>query len=42
MDFNNPSTPPTGIDYVFVNGVIALDKGQLTHALTGQVLTRND
>ena len=42
VDFNNPSTPPTGIDYVFVNGAIALDKGQLTHALSGQVLTRND
>ena len=41
VDFNNPSTPPTGIDYVFVNGTPALEKGTLTHALTGKVLTRN-
>jgi len=42
VDFNNPSTPPTGIDYVFVNGIPALEKGALTHALTGKVLTRNN
>ena len=41
VDFNNPSTPPTGIDYVFVNGVPALEKGALTHALTGKVIRRN-
>jgi len=40
-DFANPSTPPSGIDYVFVNGVPALEKGTLTHACTGEVLTRN-
>ena len=41
VDFNNPSTPPTGIDYVFVNGVPALEQGTLTHALTGKVIRRN-
>ena len=41
-DFTKPSTPPSGIDYVFVNGVPALDKGELTRACTGKVLTRND
>ena len=40
VDYNNPSVPPTGIDYVFVNGVPALEKGRLTRACTGQVLTR--
>ena len=40
VDFNNPSQPPSGIDYVFVNGVPAMQNGKLTHACTGEVLTR--
>lgn len=40
VDFNDPSTPPVGIDYVFVNGAVALSQGELTHVLSGQVLTR--
>jgi len=41
-DFNHPTTPPTGIDYVFVNGVPALENNQLTRAGTGRILSRND
>jgi N-acyl-D-amino-acid deacylase len=41
IDFNNPSTQPEGIHYVWVNGVPALAEGKLTHALTGRVLTHN-
>ena len=41
-DFTKPSTPPSGIDYVFVNGTPALDQGVLTRACTGKVLTRNN
>lgn len=40
IDFNNPSIPPTGIRYVFVNGSVALEEGRLTHALSGEVLTK--
>lgn len=40
VDFNDPSIQPDGIRYVWVNGVPALAEGQLTHALTGQVITR--
>jgi len=40
IDYNNPSLPPKGIHYVFVNGVPALKDGQLTYAATGRVLTR--
>jgi N-acyl-D-amino-acid deacylase len=40
IDFNNPSTPPTGIRYVFVNGNVALEEGRLTHVLSGEVLTK--
>ena len=41
VDYNHPSIPPTGIDYVFVNGVPALAEGYLTHTRTGEVLTRS-
>ena len=42
IDFSNPSTPPRGIEYVFVNGVPALAESRLTHALSGRVLTREN
>jgi len=40
IDFNNPSVQPTGIRYVFVNGKAALEEGELTHVLSGEVLTK--
>ena len=40
VDFNDPSIQPGGIRYVWVGGVPALAEGRLTHALTGQVITR--
>lgn len=40
IDFNHPTLPPSGIDTVWVNGVPALEGGKLTHALTGEVITR--
>lgn len=36
--FDAPTTPPTGIDTVIVNGALALDKGQPTAARAGRVL----
>lgn len=36
--FDAPTTPPTGIDTVIVNGALALDKGQPTGARAGRVL----
>ncbi len=41
IDFNRPTLPPDGIRYVWVNGVPALAEGNLTHTLTGQVITRS-
>ena len=40
IDFNDPSVPATGMDYVFVNGVPALAEGKLTHAGSGRALRR--
>lgn len=40
IDFNNPSTQPEGIRYVFVNGAAAMEEGVLTHVLSGEVLTK--
>lgn len=36
--FEAPTTPPTGIDTVIVNGALALSKGQPTAARAGRVL----
>ncbi len=36
--FEAPTTPPTGIDTVMVNGALALSKGQPTAARAGRVL----
>jgi N-acyl-D-amino-acid deacylase len=35
-----PSRPPTGIDYVIVNGEVALEKGEPTSARAGRALRR--
>jgi N-acyl-D-amino-acid deacylase len=37
--FTDPHKYPTGIPYVFVNGVAVVDDGKLTKALPGKVLT---
>jgi N-acyl-D-aspartate/D-glutamate deacylase len=37
--FTDPHKYPTGIPYVFVNGVAVVDEGKLTKALPGKVLT---
>lgn len=36
--FESPNQYPIGIEYVFVNGKISVDKGQRTSALAGRVL----
>jgi N-acyl-D-aspartate/D-glutamate deacylase len=38
--FENPYQYPTGIDYVFVNGKIVLDKGAHTGQRAGKVIRR--
>jgi len=40
VDFNNPSKPPEGIRYVFVNGAAAMEEGVLTHVLSGRVVRK--
>ena len=40
VDYNNPSIPPKGIRYVFVNGTPAMEEGKLTHAATGKVIKK--
>jgi N-acyl-D-amino-acid deacylase len=37
--FTEPHQYPTGIPFVFVNGVAVVDEGKLTRALPGKVLT---
>ncbi|HEX7938080.1 MAG TPA: amidohydrolase family protein, partial [Gemmatimonadaceae bacterium] len=39
--FENPAQYPVGIDYVFVNGVAAVDGGKFTDARAGRVIRRN-
>jgi len=39
-DFLNPTAPPEGIRYVFVNGRVALENGSLTQIKSGQVIRR--
>ena len=38
--FENPTLPPVGISYVFVNGQSVVANGEPTGALPGQVLRR--
>jgi N-acyl-D-aspartate/D-glutamate deacylase len=37
-NYENPTTYPTGIDYVLVNGQLVVDKGRHTGAKPGNVL----
>ena len=39
--FVNPSQPPIGIEYVFVNGELVVEKGSQTSVLPGRVLNSN-
>ncbi len=39
--FLNPTQPPVGIEYVFVNGQLVVEKGLQTSALPGRVLSAN-
>lgn len=39
-DYANPTAPSVGIEYVLVNGVVAVDGGQPTKAKSGGVLLR--
>ena len=39
--FENPHQYPVGIDYVFVNGVAAVDHGTLTRDRAGRVISRS-
>ena len=36
--YQNPLRSPTGIEYVMVNGVLTIDRGQHTNAKAGHVL----
>jgi N-acyl-D-amino-acid deacylase len=36
--FDNPSQPPAGINWVIVNGEVAVEQGKVTGATSGQVL----
>ena len=38
--FEQPHQYPVGIDFVFVNGVAAVDNGKFTDARSGRVLKR--
>ena len=40
-DFMNPHQYPTGIDYVMINGTIAVEYGEHTGVLSGRVLRKN-
>jgi N-acyl-D-aspartate/D-glutamate deacylase len=39
--FEKPEQIASGIDYVLVNGKVAIDNGQYTGALAGQILKRD-
>jgi dihydroorotase/N-acyl-D-amino-acid deacylase len=39
--FENPAQYSTGMDYVFVNGVLAIDDGKMTGARAGKVIRYN-
>ena len=38
--YSEPGQPSSGIPYVIVNGVVAVDNGELTGALAGKVIRR--
>lgn len=40
--FNEPQKPPVGINYVFVNGGLSIDKGQYTKLNYGQYMKRQN
>ena len=40
IDFTNPAIAPGGVEYVFVNGTAALEKGRLTGAVAGHVVRK--
>jgi len=40
IDFTNPAIAPGGVEYVFVNGTAALEKGKLTGAVAGHVVRK--
>jgi len=40
--YDSPTQPPQGIEYVLVNGVIAVEEGALTKVRDGEVLRRTD
>jgi N-acyl-D-amino-acid deacylase len=39
--YDRPLSPPEGIYYVLVNGLVVLDKGHLTNSLPGNVIRRS-
>ena len=39
--YEQPNLPPEGIEYVIVNGRVAIEKGQLTKFRSGKVLRKN-
>lgn len=39
--FENPTTPPTGIDYVLIDGEIALEKGKKINKRLGKSIRKN-
>lgn len=42
VDYRKPLTMAQGVEYVLVNGKLALDEGQLKKPLAGKVLKRNE
>jgi N-acyl-D-amino-acid deacylase len=38
VDFRDQTTPPKGIEYVFINGQLALEKGEMTNIRAGRPL----
>jgi N-acyl-D-aspartate/D-glutamate deacylase len=38
--YEQPTRPPTGIDYVLVNGVVVMERGKHTGATPGKVIRR--
>lgn len=41
-DFNNPMKPAMGVQYVLVNGTLAIDEGKYTGALAGKALRKTE
>jgi N-acyl-D-amino-acid deacylase len=42
VDCKKPLTMATGVDFVLVNGKVAIEKGELLKPLSGSILLRND